>query len=77
MTTLKQKEAERCLYWENQAKRADIEVEYYRGELEKAHTLLGRVIHQVSERWDTVNLTKYYPTDNLHSKRSITNPGGK
>lgn len=52
------------------------EADYYQAELAKAHALLGRVIHQTSERWDSVNLTKYYPTDNLHGRRSITNPKG-
>lgn len=56
---------------------ADKEVKYYQTELAKAHEILGRVIHQLSERWDTVNLTKYYPTDNLWRKRTIGNPEGK
>lgn len=51
--------------------------DYYQTELAKAHELLGRVIHQTSERWDTVRLTKYFPTDNLHGKRTIGNPEGK
>jgi hypothetical protein len=55
---------------------ANDESNYYRTELAKAHEILGRVIHQTSERWDTVRLTKYYPTDNLHNKRSIKNPKG-
>lgn len=53
-----------------------IEVDYYRKELAKAHEIIGRITHQLSERWDTVHLTKYYPTDNLHNKRTINNPGG-
>jgi hypothetical protein len=53
------------------------ELAYYQNELEKAHTLLGRIIHQTSERWDSVRLTKYYPTDNLHNKRGINNLIGK
>jgi len=71
------KEKERCLYWEKEAKRVGIEAEYYREELVKAHSLIGRIVHQLSERWGTVNLTKYYSTDNLHGKRTITNPGGR
>ena len=51
--------------------------DYYQNELAKAHELLGRVIHQASERRDTVRLTKYYPTDNLHGKRTLGNPEGK
>ena len=50
---------------------------YYQTELAKAHEILGRVIHQASERWDKINLTNYYPTDNLHNKRSTLNPEGK
>lgn len=63
---------------ERQRDNAHSEAIYYRVELEKAHTLLGRVVHQTSERWDSVRLTKFYPTDNLNGARSITNPtGGK
>lgn len=53
------------------------EAKYYREELAKAHELLGRVTHQLSERWDSVRLTKYYPTDNLHGKRTLQNPKGE
>lgn len=53
------------------------ESRYYQTELAKAHELLGRVIHQTSERWDTVRLTKYFPTDNLFGKRNLKNPDGK
>lgn len=74
--TAKERERKRCLYWENEAKRAGIEAAYYREELAKAHALIGRIVHQTSERWDTINLTQYYPTDNLHGKRTIINPGG-
>lgn len=64
-------------FWEKTAKTNDDALTYYRGELEKAHTLLGRIIHQCSERWDTVNLTKHFPTDNLRRKRNVNNPSGK
>lgn len=50
---------------------------YYQTELAKAHEVLGRVIHQLSERWDSVHLTSYFPTDNLHGKRHGGNPTGK
>ena len=53
------------------------ESKYYQKELAKAHEILGRVIHQLSESWDSVNLTKYYPTDNLWGKRTCGNPKGK
>ena len=53
------------------------EAVYYREQLAKAHEVLGRIVHQVSERWDNVNLTSYYPTDNLWNKRNIDNPEGK
>lgn len=64
-------------YWETECKRAKAEAEYYQKELAKAHELLGRVIHQISERWDSVRLTKYYPTDNLSNRRTISNPKGE
>jgi hypothetical protein len=67
----------RRAYWEKQSKLHGKAEEYYRTELAKAHELLGRVIHQNSERWDSVRLTEYYPTDNLHSRRTIENPNGK
>ena len=70
-------EAERLEYWERTAKEYKAESNYYQAELEKAHTILGRVIHQLSERWDTVNLTKYFPTDNLWRKRRVGNPTGE
>ena len=50
---------------------------YYRKELAKAHGLLGRVTHQLSERWDNVRLTEYFPTDNLQGNRTLNNPEGK
>ena len=53
------------------------ESKYYRNQLSKSHELLGRITHQLSERWDTVNLTKYFPTDNLHGKKSSSNPTGE
>lgn len=67
----------RLEYWERTAKEYKAESKYYQEELEKAHTILGRVIHQLSERWDTVNLTKYFPTNNLWRKRTVANPTGE
>ena len=55
---------------------AGVEARYYQTELAKSHEILGRVIHQLSERWDDVRLTKFYPTDNLHGKRTTGNPEG-
>lgn len=63
-------------FWEQVARTAQQSSDYYQAELAKAHELLGRVIHQLSECWDSVNLTKYHPTDNLHHKRTIVNPKG-
>ena len=68
---------ETLTFWNNVALKHKEEAEYYMAELAKAHELLGRVIHQTSERWDTVNLTRYFPTSNLHRLRNQTNPGGK
>ena len=56
---------------------ADDESKYYRTQLAKSHEILGRVIHQLSERWDSVRLTEYYPTDNLWGKRTVNNPKGE
>jgi hypothetical protein len=53
-----------------------LEAQYYQSELAKAHELLGRVIHQYSEHWDTVRLTKNFPTDNPFSARRFDNPRG-
>ena len=72
------KEAEeRASYWEFQATRQSDSSDYYRKELAKAHELLGRVIHQLSESEDAVNLTEYFPTNNSGRKRTIVNPSGK
>lgn len=69
-------ESDRADFWEKQARKHARAEEYYRDQLAKAHEILGRVLHQHSEVWDTVRLTKYYPTDNLHGFRSISNPSG-
>jgi len=69
-------EETRAVFWEKRAKIAQDSSDYYQEELVKAHALLGRVIHQISERWDSVNLTKYHPTDNLAGKRTLMNPKG-
>lgn len=66
----------RVIELEKESNIANNEVNYYRTELAKAHEILGRVIHQTSERWASVRLTKYYPTDNLYGKRNIENPKG-
>lgn len=63
-------------YWERRALDAMAATEYYREQLSAAHELLGRVIHQTSERWGSVNLSRHFPTDNLHHKRTHTNPSG-
>ena len=65
------------VFWEKTAKKYQKEADYYRVQLAKSHEILGRVIHQLSERWDSVNLTQYYPTDNLHHSRCCNNPSGE
>lgn len=67
----------RVMELEKERDKAKKESEYYQTELAKSHEILGRTIHQLSERWDNVRLTKFYPTDNLHNKRSIKNPSGE
>jgi len=64
-------------FFENSSKRHEAAENYYRTELAKAHEILGRIIHQLSEQWEAVNLTQYYPTDNLHGRRTTNNPMGK
>lgn len=66
----------RIIELENTLSLSHSEADYYRVQLAKSHEILGRVVHQLSERWDTVNLTEYYPTDNLSHKRTIGNPTG-
>jgi len=68
---------ERVVELEKERNRSKQEAEYYQTELAKSHELLGRTMHQLSERWDSVRLTKYYPTDNQHNVRTINNPTGK
>ena len=63
--------------WEKECFRYKDEAEYYRQQLAKSHEILGRVIHQLSERWDRVNLTEFFPTDNLDRSRTLSNPTGK
>ena len=70
-------EEKRCRFWEDAANKAQESSDYYQQQFVDAHTLIGRIIHQASERWDSINLTKYFPTDNLHGKRTLKNPKGK
>lgn len=68
----------RVLELEEARNLAQAEAKYYREQLAKSHEILGRVTQQLSERWDTVNLTEYFPTSNLHRRRNSRNPlGGK
>ena len=64
-------------YWEKQAKNYRDSSDYYQAELAKAHTLLGRILHQMSDEADSVNLTEYFPTSNPHGKHTVDNPSGK
>ena len=66
----------RVIELENDRNNYKHESDYYREQLAKAHEILGRVTHQLSERWDIVRLTSYYPTDNLHNLRTLNNPKG-
>lgn len=64
-------------YWEKTSKKHKEAADYYRTELEKAHSLVGRIVQQFSERWDKLNLTSHFPTGNLHGNRSYDNPTGE
>lgn len=63
-------------FWQRTANKSLDAESYYRDQLAAAHELLGRVIHQTSERWDSVNISRHFPTDNLHRKRTANNPSG-
>lgn len=69
-------ESKRCSFWEQRAKEEQDSSDYYQEQLALAHAMLGRVVHQLSERWDSVNLTKYFPTDNLTRARFVGNAAG-
>jgi ppGpp synthetase/RelA/SpoT-type nucleotidyltranferase len=58
MTEL-EKETERCRFWEETAKRYEKDANRYQKQLEEAHALIGRLIHQLSKRWDTAPLSKF------------------
>ena len=66
----------RIIELEKERNRYKDESKYYRVELAKSHEILGRILHQTSERWDSVRITEFYPTNNLYNKRSVTNPTG-
>lgn len=63
-------------YFEQLAEIHKASAEYYRKQLVDAHALIGRLLHQISEFRDSVNLTQYYPTENINHKRSVINPNG-
>ena len=71
-----QRQEERASWWEKTATEHRDEADYYREQLAKAHALLGRVTHQLSERWDSVNLTEHFPTDNPHRQCHVGNAKG-
>ena len=68
---------QRAEYWERNCKDAQASADYYQEQLVNAHTQIGRLLMQLSERWDSVNVTKYYPTDNLNRRRTVGNPTGE
>jgi len=45
------------------------EAQYYKNQLAESHELLGRIVHQCSEKFDNLNLTRTFPT-NVTSKTS-------
>lgn len=42
---------------------------YYESELEKAHALIGRLTHQLSEHLDSARITRKFPTNNAKNIR--------
>ena len=61
--------------WQKTAKLYRAESYYYRKQLVDAHTMIGRIIHQISER-ESIRLSEWFPTDNKHHKRNFGNPSG-
>lgn len=58
MTELEE-ETKRAKFWEDTAKDYSLKYEKKLKELEEAHALIGRLVHQLSKRWDVAPLTKY------------------
>lgn len=46
-------------FWNNVAKENDSKIEFYKEEARQSQEILGRVISQFSERWDSVQITNY------------------
>lgn len=81
MVTKEQEEAfvrvnDRIDSWVGTAEIQQKTAEYYKRQLVDAHALLGRVIHQYSLLWDSVNLGEDFPTDNPYHRRNFENPTG-
>lgn len=54
-----QSENKRCQFFEKQTKEHSESYDQKLKELEEAHALIGRTIHQLSKRWDIAPLTKH------------------
>ena len=50
---------ERWIYFEKKVTEYQKEGDRYRKLLSEAHALIGRIIHQLSKRWDSAPLTEY------------------
>ena len=50
---------QRAIYFEKAATKYREEAERYQRLLAEAHTLIGRLVHSLSERWDVASITKY------------------
>ena len=46
-------------FWSDRARELEEERNFYKQETKQTQEILGRVISQYSERWDTVQLTNY------------------
>lgn len=46
-------------FWHKRAKELEEELKFYKDETAQTQEILGRVISQYSEKWDTVKLTNY------------------
>lgn len=46
-------------FWNKRAKELEEDLKFYKEETAQTQEILGRVISQYSERWDSVKLTNY------------------
>lgn len=53
-------ERKRAIFWEDTAKKTDKDVREYREALKNAHAIIGRIVHYIEGRVESVNISKYF-----------------